>query len=94
MKRRRQIEHTGVPDVHLQFGRKPIDAKAAEESCQVDAAADREWFARNPLAIQRERLASSRELKAQGLLPGTLAVIFRGPCGAQIRMFVTPSATN
>ncbi len=76
------------------YGSKPVDTKASEESCRIDAAADREWFERNPLAMRRERPASSRERQALGILPGTLAVIFRGPCGAQIRTFVSPSATN
>lgn len=95
MSQQHKAQHFRVKDdVHLQIGQQPVDAKAAEESCRIDAADDRVWFAQNPRAMMRERLASSRELKAHGLLPGTLAVIFRGPCGTQIRMFMNPAETN
>lgn len=77
-------------DIHLQTGDKPVDDIAARESCQIDAAADREWFARNPNAKKRERLASVRELKANGLPPGSRTVVLRGPYGEQIRLLLPP----
>ncbi len=79
-------------DLHLQLGDPPLDAIAAQESCRIDASADREWFARHPNAKKRERLASIRELKAQGMPPGSRVVVLRGPHGQQARMFVLPDS--
>ena len=91
--KQRQKAQTGA-DVHIQLGCKPLDANASKESCRIDAAADREWFAQNPRAMRRERPASIRELKAHDMPIGTRAVIFRGPRGSQIRMFFPPLDIN
>lgn len=91
--RRRQKTHA-TADVHIWVGKNPPDAISSAESCRIDAAADREWFKQNPGATKRERPASIRELKASGLLPGTLAVIFRGPNGTQFRIFIDAAEQN
>lgn len=77
-------------DTHYYLGDQPLrDEEAAQQSCAIDAADDKQWFADHPAANRRERLASCREQKANGLMPGALAVIFRGPHGCQIRVFVS-----
>ena len=85
---------TKTGDFHLQFGPTPLDANASKQSCAVDAAADRQWFIDNPKATVRERLATIRELNASGLMPGTLAVIFRGPMGSQVRILIDPPVSQ
>ena len=81
-------------DDHLLIGPSPIDLTAADESCAIDAAADRQWFIDNPEAMVRERPATIRELNASGLMPGTLAVIFRGPLGRQFRILIDPPVSQ
>lgn len=81
-------------DDHLLIGPSPIDLKAADESCAIDAAADRQWFIDNPVAMVRERPATIRELNASGQMPGTLAVICRGPMGSQVRIFIDPPVSK
>ena len=85
---------TKTGDVHLQFGPTQLDANASKESCAIDAAADRQWFIDNPKATVRERPATIRELNASGLMPGTLAVIFRGPLGIHVRILVDPPVSR
>jgi hypothetical protein len=81
-------------ETHLQLGPPPLDASASEASCRIDAAADREWLKANPTAMKRERLASVRERKAFDMLPGTRAVIFRGPGRSQICIFCSLGDLN
>ena len=89
----RQKAQAGA-DLHLQLGHRPVDAIASQESCRIDAAADREWFAKHPTKIRREWPASIRELKAHGMPIGSRTVVLRGPDGAQIRMFEPPVEVN
>jgi len=93
MKKRKSHERSGgkVPDVHLHLGPGTVqDRMAAEDSCQIDAAKDREWLRQHPNANQRERVASVREMLAFNLPAGSTVVVKRGPNGSQMRIFFRP----
>ena len=80
-------------DLHLHLGPASIkDQAASEASCLVDAATDRRWFEQHPDVNERERRASSRELRAAGLPAGVVAIVIvtRGPCGSLIRALCEP----
>ncbi|MEK6239036.1 MAG: hypothetical protein N2C14_30340 [Planctomycetales bacterium] len=66
------------------------NADAMRQSCEIDAAADRQWFDDHPREERRIRPPSLRETVASGLPPGTCVLVRRGPCGSQIRMFLDP----
>ena len=76
-------------DVHLTFQRQPIANPAAmESSCDIDAAADREWFRTHPGQTRRRRPASIRELAALHHPPETIVEVMLLPSGAQMRCFI------
>jgi hypothetical protein len=81
-------------DIHYQVGPPPLNVGAAQQSCLIDAADDREWFARHPHATMRERPASEREIQANGLEKGATAAIFRRPTGEHIRLLLNPSRSK
>ena len=56
-------------DVDIHYGSELRDVKAAEQSCDIDAAADRQWIEENPTEkVQVERLAIKGA--AHGICPG------------------------
>ena len=77
-------------DFQIYLGTGLADRAAANKSAKIDAAADRAWLAAHPQATERQRLASSRELKAFNLSVGTMVDVSRGPYGSQVRTFLDP----
>ncbi|MCD0458658.1 hypothetical protein [Roseiconus lacunae] len=76
-------------DIHIAAGLdSPVDPIAAQQSCEIDAARDREWFRENPGQQERIRKPSIREIMALALPPGTEVKVRRGPHGSQIREFI------
>jgi len=73
---------------HLHIGPPLAQKDVAEQSCVIDAAMDREWFARHPDRNERERPATELELRSTGHPPGTRVLVLRGPHGSQMRCFL------
>jgi len=82
-----QEQNNARPD-HFHLGPPLADAAAADESCRIDAAQDREWFAQHPDRNERERPATELELRSTGHPPGTRVLVLRGPHGLQMRCFL------
>lgn len=76
-------------DAHLAMG--PMNDPAAWlASVEIDAAADRKWFQAHPEAEYRQRLITTREMRATGSPAGSVVIVRRGPNGSQIRSFHHP----
>lgn len=79
-------------DTHLNIGpATPIDPVAAQLSCELDAARDRDWFRKHPRRMERTRMPSAYEVAAHNLPPGSKVHVRRGPLGSQIRSILPPN---
>lgn len=86
-----QQHHRSARHNHLHVGPPLANVVAAEQTCCVEAAEDRQWFLQNPGRDTRERPATASELEATGHPPGTQVLVLRGPYGTQMRCFLENS---
>ncbi len=66
------------------------DPAAARAVCDAEVLEDYHWLLDHPEANERRRPASSRELAAYGLPPGSQVIVVRGPAGTQFHMMRPP----
>lgn len=85
----KQNKRSRTNDVPLVFLESP-DVSPAIAATFVDSIADRRWLRDHPEAETRVRQATSREIIAFNLLPGSTTVAMRGPLGSVARAFQDP----
>lgn len=76
-----------LPRDHYVVGPDLEDMDAASESCEIDAAADREFLKRNPKVWAFVRPISPREIKATGLPRHRIVLVIRLDDGGILRQF-------
>jgi hypothetical protein len=91
MRKRKQKQARKPEPFRSHFIATPMaDVQLAASSCEIDAAADQQWFVAHPGAKSRIRPTTLLELTGFDLPLGSQTRVVRMTDGRQLRIFLVP----